>query len=1140
MTSLRLGYLNIQGAKKFSLSDLEDACQGCDVFVAAETHCDAASYAVGGFVNWSSDGQRLSAKGRKSGGMLVLVNQLLTGNVSLIHLDCYFAVLALSTSPDARLLIVFVYVPTTSSTQSHREVFENLHTLIDNELNSSTQKTELVVLGDMNCRIGNELDVPLDLVDLPTRHSVDYGTDVTTPYFASFMHDFNLFILNGRFAPDLRGSFTHFSSNGNSVIDYGLASVSLSSSIRAFEVVRFPGVTDHSLIAATLAVGSVSPPVRLQMKRDKLANALRHELIFVPSMSAGGAARHLQSVVSGCVSSNVARSIAGIRQLNSRPGTYLHRQRGISHDDQRIFDALMREPTKIWQMKTRELVAAMPSAASFRSHFLEVFSTIMSGPPLFAAGTSYAPTSFYSWASLYSRQLGHPSGKRDLVNRWQVLSGQPPCKLVTPLFFDYWDRLITPCRLSTADCHVLAHGLGYFTEDVPTVLTSCPNNEGLLTGPISEEEVQSCLADCNPHSAAGADGLSYGDIRDNASVLVPFLARLFSRIMLDGEYPDDWKLALITPVFKKGDRSVASNYRPICLQNCIAKLFSKICERRLRAWLARYSPLRKEQFGFQPGTGTMDAAAVLHTAVAFALEKLKAVYCTFVDFTSAFDTISHSRLMEKLRARGVPEHFIGVLSSMYVGNNAAVFANGVCSEPFPVLAGVKQGDPLSPLLFAIFIDDLVDALEKVGCRGLQLGYVIIRAILYADDVAILAETEEDMDRYLKALYDYASSNGLKINVGKTKAMVFAKSPVANAPSFQLNGENVEIVQTFKYLGLWLDSRLLYKTAVKEAKIRMQRTIGALPSLFSNLQAFPIPALRSLYNGCVLGAYTYGAEIWGLFAGKADLADHLRFAKRCLGLAKSTSHTLLSREISLLPPKLAHSIAAIRFFFRLQDAPSESLLGNAFVGLQWMGSATRSLAKRAQALLAGAGLEYLNTSSLQANSKILLVKRRLQTLNWEVNYNSLTEKYNCHSLFQSHRVLDAACAYFSELPIEMARTALKIRCNSLLKPMQYYWHNSCPLCRSVDVALNDGWDFVTHFTLQCPVTAANMIPFRSSTQSRHFDESTLAKLVNFEDIGNDDQVPLLKYFLIQLKLITTSLLPVNTSSSAPPISSTGAH
>jgi hypothetical protein len=235
------------------------------------------------------------------------------------------------------------------------------------------------------------------------------------------------------------------------------------------------------------------------------------------------------------------------------------------------------------------------------------------------------------------------------------------------------------------------------------------------------------------------------------------LTNLFNRIISEGKVPTDWARSWITSVYKgKGDALDCTSYRGIKLLEHAMKVFERVIEKRLR----NVVQIDDMQCGFRPGKGTTDAIFVVRQLQEKYLDKKRELWMAFVDLEKAFDRVPREVLWWALRKMNVPEQLLGVIVAMYSRVKTAVKTQNGIGDEFEVRVGVHQGSVLSPLLFTI----VLDALSKAFRGGLPW------EILYADDLVLISESEEDLVLKIQEWKSGFESKGLRVNVAKTKVM----------------------------------------------------------------------------------------------------------------------------------------------------------------------------------------------------------------------------------------------------------------------------------------------------------------------------------------------------------------------------------
>ncbi len=247
----------------------------------------------------------------------------------------------------------------------------------------------------------------------------------------------------------------------------------------------------------------------------------------------------------------------------------------------------------------------------------------------------------------------------------------------------------------------------------------------------------------------------------------------FNKILCEG-YCESLSVGIIHALYKGGDYSQFDNYRGITVGPVLAKVFAMILESRMSQW-AEINDLRaKGQAGFRKDFRTTDNLFILRTLIEQAIFQKKKLYTCFVDFKKAFDTVPRDLLWQVLEGLGISGRILECLRSMYRQDQACLHHPEEGLMPtFFCRIGVKQGCPLSPLLFGLFIDGLEKQLNALeGDTPLMLGQLAVRLLFYADDLALMSHTPAGLQKQLDVLQAFCYERQLTVNVKKTKVVVF--------------------------------------------------------------------------------------------------------------------------------------------------------------------------------------------------------------------------------------------------------------------------------------------------------------------------------------------------------------------------------
>ena len=275
---------------------------------------------------------------------------------------------------------------------------------------------------------------------------------------------------------------------------------------------------------------------------------------------------------------------------------------------------------------------------------------------------------------------------------------------------------------------------------------------------------------------------------------------------MSGEYPESWCKGVMVPIYQnKGDIDSTNNYRGITLSNVLAKTISHILLKRINKWSDQHDKINNNQFGFQKAKSTVDCIFVLISIISKVINDStgnKRLYCAFIDYEKAFDMVDRCPLWYKLVQEDVSPRMFKILKSMYNSVKACIKYNNKFSDFMRSDAGLKQGDPLSPILFMFFINDIITCIDTHAEDTLSVDDVVLFILLYADDAVIFAKSAESLQNMINDIQNYCNTWHLTINSSKTKIMVFENGKHSH-PRIYLNGVELEVVKSFRYLGVEL-------------------------------------------------------------------------------------------------------------------------------------------------------------------------------------------------------------------------------------------------------------------------------------------------------------------------------------------------
>ena len=333
-------------------------------------------------------------------------------------------------------------------------------------------------------------------------------------------------------------------------------------------------------------------------------------------------------------------------------------------------------------------------------------------------------------------------------------------------------------------------------------------------------------------------------------VITDFYSHLFTAIFRHGYMPKSLRDCVVIPVPKgKKDPTLSDNYRPITLAPNLSKVLEWCFVLKYRSFLVS-SDL---QFGFKPGFSTDLCSNILKNTVSTYLHNGSNVYACFLDASKAFDRVDHSKLFDILARRSLPPPLLAFLQNWYKDQAIQVRWNDVLSQPFGVSNGVRQGGVLSPILFTVYIDELINMLSQqdIGCH---YGPYFCGVLGYADDIVLLSPSPCGLRCQLTTCETFASSFNLTFNSSKSQLICFSK--VKNSiplNSFTFNGEHMQAVSSVTHLGCRYTQTLDDLDDIQLATSEMCRRANCFFQLFS----FCDPIVKTFFSDILF------VTLWGL-------------------------------------------------------------------------------------------------------------------------------------------------------------------------------------------------------------------------------------------------------------------------------------
>ncbi len=452
--------------------------------------------------------------------------------------------------------------------------------------------------------------------------------------------------------------------------------------------------------------------------------------------------------------------------------------------------------------------------------------------------------------------------EKDIANRskhcpkvfWSYVRNKLKTKSgVSPLLKDISDKTSTKFNDKEKADILQDQFTSVFTKEPDGEL---PNFDSRATNHISDIEITTKMVEkkilsLDVNKACGPDEIHPRLIKELVNEVSTPLATIFNKSLREGYVPRDWRNAHVSPIYKKGARNLAQNYRPISLTSIICKIMESITKDVILDHLTTENHLSSQQYGFIPGRSTTTQLLNYLNSCIEAIAEGDVVDTIYFDFAKAFDTVPHRRLLKKLKSYGIGGKILTWIKAFLNDRVQVVKVNGTESYLEKVLSGIPQGSVLGPILFVIYINDLPDVINS-------------DAFLFADDTKIFSriKTIEDainLQNDISTMEQWSKEWLLEFHPDKCHVLTLGKHQnIAHAHPYSLNNHELDHVFEEKDLGVIIDCDLRFEEHIATKVKKANSIVGLIRRSFSYLDA---KLLKLLFTAFVRPHLEYAQAVW---------------------------------------------------------------------------------------------------------------------------------------------------------------------------------------------------------------------------------------------------------------------------------------
>ena len=1080
---------------------------------------------------------------RGSGGIAIAINNSMLKTHTLVSvikgIDGQISIKLLNTTNDFMIGILALYLPPESYIYGKDpETFFNEAGVLWEDL----YDCDLVVGGgDLNSRTKDMIDY-LPEIDgnlIPVRQNPDQTKNSHANSFITFLKDFRSIILNGRVTPELN-NFTFVNPRGRSVPDYLFSPVDHLTYCREMRTLLISDIVnmlniqpprclpDHSILMGTFKTSfygkcfnTILPSCfnevknrnnKTESKHSKKKNLKKMPEDFFMSdeirsqvfdtITKIESSQATQQKVNELWSEIKNMFLIELNKLPSIPISGNKKQRKLFRKSQPFWN---NDLEALWKTTCQ----AEKNYINFKvkSHLDQHRKTQLRNE--FKNARKFFDKTFRNAQRRFKKQQQQElesSAKQDPIDMWSRLkkldnpsSARAALEIVRAdnsisndlkEILERWLQDISKLFSGVQDNPEMAFDNNFYDEiltkkqefesfsnehqnDLSNFPTEAINSE------ISFTEVSKAIDNIKLHKA-------YLDIPNEAMKnenSKQILHKFFNLCFKSGLSPLDWDLSDIKPIPKKDkDPRDPLQNRCITIMCCVAKVYSKILNKRIQTYLETNKILVDEQNGFRACRSCIDHIFVLCTVLRNRKLQGKDTFVCYIDYKKAFDSVDRNLLLYKLSQIGITGNMYRAISSMYSNPRSRVILNEHETEYFDCPIGVKQGDCLSPTLFSIFINDLATSIKDSNIGVILDEGLLINILLYADDIVLLAENEEDMQSLLYMVECWCKKWRLEVNLTKTNIMhIRTKRKKQSNFMFLFDKQAVQYCSSYKYLGACINEYLEFSFTAGCLADSAGRALGAIITKMIKNQGFPFNVYSILYDSCITSISDYAGEVTGYTQYGKSVQLQSRAIRAFLGLPKNSCSIGVLSEVDWLLPEYRTRLRMVRQYNRMLKMDNGRLTKKVYL---WDRSLNNeniifSWSNEVKAIFYSCGLNGIFDSNTSFQLKVVVdtikdkyISDQAEYFKHECEQQTKLRTFNLFKQFGSlPAYLTKPLSFYQRkhlAKIRLGSLALRIETGRYSRPRLEVHERICPICSETRIqrGLLPQIETEAHFLFSC--------------------------------------------------------------------------